>query len=120
MVCCHTAPYPLAAGIEQGLARDFTGDPLAEDVHLHGRAESNVSRQIGIGNRALNGIAEAAAGDAATDLAVDSNRLVAERDRARVREHDAAQPPLRLGQRLRADERPLPAHGESKPALERG
>ena len=45
-----------------------------------------LGRQVGVGDRAPDGVAVAAGGHAARDLAADPHRLVAERDRARVGE----------------------------------
>ncbi len=51
-------------------------------------------RHVGVGDRARDRVAVAARRDAARDVAADPHRLVAQRDRARVLEHQAAQPPL--------------------------
>src|SRR2546423_11130288 len=68
-----------------------------------------VRRQVGVGDRALDRVAVAAAGHPPADLLVDPHRLVAERDRPRVLEGQAAEPPARtalrrLDQRIAADE----------------
>src|SRR5207302_5508759 len=68
-----------------------------------------------------NRVAEAAARDAADDLAVCStHRLGAERDRPRVVEHEADELLRRLAERVASDELALVAlHGEREPGLVR-
>ena len=112
------------ARVEERLGRDLAGDPLAEDLDLDrlpGRGA--LGRQVRVGDRALDRVAVAAARHAADGLAVDAHRLGAERDRARVGEHEAAEPALRLRpreQRLAADEVALvELDGEAEPGLER-
>ena len=79
--------------------------------------------QVGVGDRALDRVAVAAARDAADRGSLDANRLRAERDRARVGEHEAAEAALRLllrEQRLAADEVALvELDREPEPRLER-
>src|SRR3977135_3171137 len=62
-----------------------------------------------MGDAALNAVAVAAAGDAAGDLVVDSDRFAAKRDRIRVLEQQGPQTPrdpirLRFDERLLTDE----------------
>ena len=84
-----------------------------------------VGRQVGIGDRALDGEAVAAARHPADDRAPDPDRLVAQADRARIVEDQAAQPLARPGgpgrdQGVPADElarrpvRPVEADGEAE------
>ena len=69
---------------------------------------ASVRRQVGVGDAALHRVAVAAGGDAPDDLAVDPHRLVAQRHRARVVEHQAGQPPVPgLGLRARSASRPM-------------
>src|SRR5688572_1056516 len=99
--------YPLAARIEQRLARNLARHPLAEDVELHGSPGRRLlRRQVRVRDRALDGVAVAAGGHTPGDLTVHPHRLVAERHRARVRERDAGEPParLRVAERLAAEE----------------
>ena len=92
------------AGIPERLADDLEADPLAEDVDLAARPDRRVRRQVGVGDRALDGEAVAARRHPTDDLAADPDRLVPEADRARVVEDEAAQPLPRTG-RLGRDER---------------
>ena len=120
-------PDPLALRVEQRLGRDLARDPLAEDLDLdRGPGLGALRRQVGVGDRALDRVAVAAGGHPAGDLAADPHRLVAERDRARVGERQAAEPRPRprllgLDQRLAADEAALlvELHAEADPALVR-
>ena len=57
---------------------------------------------VGVRDRALDRVAVAAARHPADELAVDPHRLGAERDRARVVEDEAGEPPLRLAARRAA------------------
>ena len=108
-------------GSNSGSRTTSPPDPRPEDVDLDRRADLDLRREIGVGDRALDRVAVAAARDPAADALSDPHRLVAEHDRARVLEHQAPQPPARLGpgQRVRADERLVRAHAEPEPALER-
>ena len=111
-------------GSNSGSRRDLARDPLAEDLHLDRLSRLGVRRgQVGVGDRALDRVAVAAARHAPDRRALDSHRLRAERDRARVGEHEAAEPPLRLlprEQRLAADEVALvELDREPEPGLER-
>ena len=63
--------------------------------------------QIGVGDRALDRVAVAAARDAASDGAVDAHGLRAERDGARVGEDEAAEAPLRLPRHDESASRPM-------------
>src|SRR6476620_1317281 len=102
-------PDALALGVEERLRRDLALDPAAEDLDLYRGPRLVLGRQVGVGDRALDGVAVAAARHPADDLAADADRLVAERDRARVGEGEAAQArarPVFLGgkDRVFADE----------------
>src|SRR5215213_6749845 len=99
----------LALRVEERLPCDFALDPAAEDLDLYRRPRLVLGRQVGVGDRALDGVAVAAARRPADNLAADADRLVAEGDRARVVEGEAAQararPVLPGGEdRLFADE----------------
>src|SRR5579871_4801801 len=107
-------------GVEQGLGGDLALDPLAKDVDRDLGALSDRRRQVRVGDRTPDGIAVAAAGHAAYDLAAGADRLVAERDRARVAERERPQPALRGAQRIRSDERLVAPHAELETRLERG
>ena len=61
-----------------------------------------VRRQVGVGDRALDREAVAARGHPADDSPVDPDRLVAEADRTRIVEDEAAQPLARAGRPSRA------------------
>ena len=66
----HRAPAlaadPLALGIAERLRGDLAGDPVAEDLDLDRLAGARRPRgQVGVGDRALDGVAVAAARDAA-------------------------------------------------------
>src|SRR3954452_11290491 len=57
-----------APRIEQRLLRDLALDPLAEHLDLHRAAGDSLDRgEVGVGDRAVDGVAIAAAGDAAGD-----------------------------------------------------
>src|SRR5436190_2248565 len=116
---------PLAPRVEEGLARNLPFDPAPEDLDRHSGARVGVlGRHVRVGNRAAQGVAVAARGDATADLAVDLHRFVAERDRARIREQQAGKPSaratiLRLQERLPANAPALlvELHAEAHPAL---
>src|SRR5439155_11919978 len=77
---------------EEGFLGDHATDPLAEDLRLDSGSGGRRRRwQVGVCDRALDRVAVAAAGHAADDLAVDSNRLGAERDRPWIIEHQASE-----------------------------
>src|SRR6185503_6403174 len=110
-VCCRrrSAPDALALGVEERLGRDLALDPAAEDLDLDPGPRLVLGRQVGVGDRALDRVAVAGARYPADDLAADPHRLVAEGDRARVGEGEAAQALARPGfprgeDRLFADE----------------
>src|SRR6185312_582397 len=124
----HRAPAltadPLALGIPERLVGDLAGDPVAEDLDLDGPAGlDRGTRQVRVGDRALDAVAEAAARDATHRLAVHAHGLGAERDRAGVREDEARELPLRLRlrglcERVAPDEVPLvELHREVEAAL---
>src|SRR5205807_735596 len=70
---------PLALGVEEGLARNLSLDPAAEDLHREGRARVGVlGWHKGVGDRALDRVPVAPAGHPAADLPVDPHRLVAQ------------------------------------------
>src|SRR4029078_6931425 len=83
--------------------------------------------ELAVRDRLLAREAVAAAGHPAHDAPIDPDRLVAERDGARVVEHEAAQPPSQA-RRLRRDQRLAPAEigilvqldGEAETHLVRG
>ena len=83
-------------------------DPVAEHLDLDRRAGLGaVGGDVGVRDRALDGVAVAAARHAADDLAVDPHGLRAEGDGARVVEDEAGEATLGLlplEQRLAADE----------------
>ncbi len=110
---------PFALGVEERLAGHPAVDPLAE--HLDGdlRPGRGVLRgQVGVGDRALDGVAVAAARDAAGDAPVHPDGLVTQRHRARVLEGQAAQPPRGLrDERVAPDEVLVELHREADRAL---
>src|SRR6188768_1676005 len=78
-------PDALASRVEERLGGDLALDPAAEDLDLDRRSGlAAIGRQVGVGDRAFDGVAVAAAGDPAGDPAADADRLVAEGDRARI------------------------------------
>ena len=85
-----------------------------------------VGRQVRVGDAPLDREAVSARGDTAYDLAVDADRLVAERDGPRVGEDEAAQALAGTGvagaeEGVAPDEVALvEADGEAEPGLERG
>src|SRR5207244_3633230 len=76
--------------VEEWFLGDGATDPLAEDLRLDsGAGGRRRRRQVGVRDRPLDRVAVAAAGDATDDLALDANRLGAERDRPWIIEHQA-------------------------------
>src|SRR3954464_11265451 len=92
-----SAANALAGGVVQRLGGDLAANPLAEDVHLHHLADVDSGRKPRVGDRAPDRMAVAAGRHAPADLAADAHRLVSQRDRARVVEHQAAQRAARRG-----------------------
>ena len=87
----------LALRVEERLGRHLALDPLAEDLDRDAGADGGVCRgQVRVGDRALDGVAVAAARDPADEPLADAYRLRAERDGARVVERQAAEDVLRL------------------------
>src|SRR5690348_1125355 len=82
----------LAARIEERLGDDFPRDPRPEDldVDLDTRCRM-LRRQIRVRDRALDGVAVAAGCHPPRDGPADSDRLVAQRDRPWILQHEAAQ-----------------------------
>jgi hypothetical protein len=112
---------PVIAGrVKQRFAHHGAADPHAERVYLHGGALVDARREIGVGDRALDGVAVAAARHPPDGLAADAHGLVAEYDRPRILERDRSQPPLGLAEGARADEVLVLANTESEPGFERG
>src|SRR5689334_16037365 len=83
-----------ALGIEERLGGHLSPDPLAEDVDLDALPHLDRRWDVGVGDRPRDRVAVAAARHAADDLVFDPHRLIAQRDRARVVEDQAAQAPL--------------------------
>src|SRR4051812_42077128 len=117
------AAHACAIWIEERLGAHLAVDPLPEHLDRHLGARLGVlGGQGGVGDRGAERVPVAAARDTPADLAAGAHRLVAERDRARVGEHDAAQPPGGLGgavERLAADEVVVELDREAEPALVR-
>src|SRR5690349_10171809 len=79
-------------GIEQRLCRHLPLDPLAEDLDGDGRARLGLlGGQQRVRDRAPDRVAVAARGHPPGDPAAGLHGLVAEGDRARVGQHQAAQ-----------------------------
>src|SRR5207244_4926590 len=101
---------PRAVRVVERLAGDLEPDPVAEDLDLAtGPDRGIVAGQIGIRDRALDRESVAARRDAPDDAALDADGLVAERDRQRIVEHEAAESLARARgagdeERLAADE----------------
>ena len=57
----RSRPDPLVRRVPERLADDLEADPLAEDVDLAAGPDRRVGRQVGVGDRALDGEAVAAA-----------------------------------------------------------
>ena len=80
------AAEALALRVVERLGRDLAAHPLAEDLDLDRRPRRRArGRQVRVRDRAPDRVAEAAARDAADELAGDADRLRAERDGARRR-----------------------------------
>ena len=108
------------SGIEQRLGGHLAVDPVAEHLDGDRRAGRGVlGRQVGVGDRAPDGVAVAARGHAPRDPAAHPHGLVAEGDRARVLEQQAAQPPGRRAavERRAAEELLVELHAEAEPGL---
>src|SRR5262245_51041729 len=106
--------------VVERLRDDLAAHPFAEDVDLDGLADIDAGIHPRVRDRALHGVAVAAARDAAADLVADAHGLVAERDRARVVEHQAAQRAARRGvERVAADVVLVALDAEAEPGLER-
>ena len=78
--------------------------PRPEHVDLAPAADGDVGRQVGVGDAPLDAEAVAAGRHPADDPALDADGLVAQADRARIVEHQAAQPLAGAG-RARRDQR---------------
>src|SRR6266404_5015874 len=119
-----SAPEPLPGRIEERLGGDLASDPLAEDLDLDALVGHGLRRRhVGVGDRAADGVAVAAARDAADEFAADPNRLRAECDGTRIGKDEAGEAALRL---LRGEEGVAPDEvalveldGEPDPALVR-
>src|SRR4051812_35057953 len=83
-------PAP-AGGAVQRLGGAPAATPPAEDAPPHRLADVDSGRKPGVGDRAPDRMAVAAGRHAPADLAADAHRLVSQRDRALVVEHQAAQ-----------------------------
>ena len=113
------------SGSNSGSPDHLALDPGAEDLDVHRRAGLGVlGRQVGVGDRTADRVAVAARRDAPRHLAGHPDRLVAERHRARVLEHQAAEQRARpallgLHQRLAAQEAAVlvELHAEADAAL---
>src|ERR1700694_1169383 len=92
------APDLFSGRVVERILRDLARDPRAEDLDLDRRAGRGARRHVRVRNRLLDRVAVSAAGYPARHLARDSHRLRAERDRARVVEHEASE--LCLGRGL--------------------
>src|SRR5215203_4295867 len=95
LVSIRLCTNPLSVGVEEGLAGDLAGDPVAKNLDLERRTDLGpLGRDIGVRDRALDRVTVAAARHPADGGAVDSHGLGAERDRARVVQRDADKSPL--------------------------
>src|SRR6186997_3268775 len=83
---------PRVLRVIEWLTGELETHPAAEHLDLAARADPGVGRQIGIGDRALDGEALATARHPTDDVAVDPHRLVAKAYVEEVVEHQAAQP----------------------------
>src|SRR4051794_40393220 len=110
-----------APRVEERLPHDPGAPPPPADVGVPPLLLLDVRRQVRVGDRALDRVAVAAARDPAHDVAADAHGFVAQRDRARVVEHEAAQAPLDrpLVQRGPAEVVLVALDAEAQPRLER-
>ena len=82
--------------VEERLGDDLAADETPEDADLDTPPGLDLGRgQVGVGDRALDAVAVAAARDAPDGAAVDPHRLRAEHDGAGVVEHEAGEPARR-------------------------
>ena len=96
-----SGPDPRALRVVERLGRDLRADPLAEDLHLATLADLRAAGgQVAVGDAPRHRVPVAAGGDATDHLAVDPDRLIAQRHRLRVIQHQAAQPPVHRRRRL--------------------
>src|SRR5438552_11777614 len=85
-------PDALAVRVVERLGGHLACDPVAEDLDLDRRADGGAAgRKVGVGDRALDRVAEAAARHAAGDLAAGADRFRPERHGARVVEDETAE-----------------------------